>query len=116
MGGRRHARGRQIDVSVTTRSGVTTIRVEEELRNTAAALFAGLVAGGGGGTTGISVGIGMEVLHSLPLAGLLWATIAAGFYTTARVVFGRIFGKRDKELRELADRLEGMVSDSARRS
>jgi hypothetical protein len=110
--GRRRGRGRQIDVSVTSRSGVTTIRVEEELRNTAGALFGGLVGGGGGGTTGISLGIGMEVLHSAPLAGLLWVTIAAGFYTLARTIFGNIAEKREEELRGLAGRLEEQVSEA----
>jgi hypothetical protein len=111
-GGRRRARGRQIDVSVAVRGGVTTIRVEEELRNTAGALFGGLVGGGGGGTTGISVGIGMAAFHSAALAGLLWVTIAGGFYTLARAIYGNIERKRSTELRELTARLEQIVSDA----
>lgn len=110
--GRRRSRGRQIDVSVASRGGLTTIRVEEELRNTAGALFGGLVGGGGGGTTGISIGIGMGALHSAPLAGLIWVTVAGGFYTLARVIFGNIAHKREAELRQLTDRLEQMVTES----
>jgi hypothetical protein len=112
VGGRRHSRGRQIDVSVTTRGGVTTIRVEEELRNVAGALFGGLVAGGGGGTTGITMGVGMGILHSAPLAALLWVAVAGGFYALARTIFGSIVAKRERQLRELADHLTDIVTSA----
>ncbi len=108
---RRNSRGRQIDVSVTSRGGVTTIRVEEELRNVAGALFGGLVGGGAGGTSGISMAIGIGVLHSAPLAGLIWIGAAGGFYTLARTIFGSISGKRERQLRDLARRLEEQVTD-----
>lgn len=109
-GSRRRNQGRQVDVTVVSRRGVTTIRVEEELRNIAGALFGGLVGGGGGGTTGISVGIGMGALHSPAIAGMLWVTVAGGFYVLARTLFGRTAAKREKQLRELVDRLEEQVS------
>lgn len=110
MRGRRRAQGRQIDVSVVARGGVTTIRVEEELRNLAGGLFGGLVGGGGGGSTGIVVGIGMGAFHSAPLAVALWVAVAGGFYTLARTIFGSIAAKRERELRELANRLEEQVT------
>lgn len=113
-GGRHHARGRQIDVSVISRGGVTTIRVEEELRNIAGALFGGLVGGGGGGMTGVAIGIGMGVFNSPPIAGLIWVLIAGGFYTLARTIFGHISAKREKELRELTGRLENQVAEVAK--
>jgi hypothetical protein len=115
-GGRRHSRGRQIDISVISRGGVTTIRVEEELRNVAGALFGGLVGGGGGGTSGISVGIGMGVFHSPEIAGLIWVLIAGGFYTLARTIFGHISAKRERELRELIGRLENQVTEVANKT
>lgn len=110
MGGRRKGQGRHIDVSVVPRGGVTTIRVEEELRNLAGGLFGGLVGGGGGGSTGISLGVGMEVFHSFPVAALLWVAVAGGFYALARTIFGSIATKREGELRGLADRLEEQVT------
>ena len=110
MRGRRRAQGRQIDVSVVPRGGVTTIRVEEELRNLAGGLFGGLVGGGGGGSTGISIGIGLGAFHSAPLAVMLWVAVAGGFYTLARTIFGSIAAKRERELRELANRLEEQVT------
>ncbi len=109
-GGRRRSTGRNIDVSVVTRGGVTTIRVEEELRNLVGALFGGLVGGGGGGTTGATMAIGMGVFHSAPIAGLLWVSVVGGFYTLARTIFGKVSAGRERELRGLADRLEEQVT------
>ena len=103
---RRRSHGRQIDVNIVARGGVTTIRVEEELRNIAGALFGGLVGGGGGGTTGISVGIGMEVFQSFPIAAMIWVGVASSFYLLARTIFGRTTEKREKQLRDLITRLE----------
>jgi hypothetical protein len=112
-GGRRNSRGRQIDVSVASRGGVTTIRVEEELGNLAGALFGGLVGGGGGGTTGISMGIGMSVFHSAPMAAAIWVAVAGGFYMLARTIFGKTSAKREKQIRDLIDRLEEQVAANA---
>ena len=112
QGGRRRNNGRMVNVSVVSRSGATTVRVEEELRNVAGALFGGLVGGGGGGTTGISIGIGMGAFHSAPLAAAIWVTVAAGFYTLARTLFGRLADKREKELRDLTSRLEEQITES----
>lgn len=111
-GGRRRGYGRQIDVNIVPRGGVTTIRVEEELRNLAGGLFGGLVGGGGGGTTGISIGLGMEVFHSVAIAGLIWVAVAASFYTLARTIFSHQSAKREKELASLIDRLEEEVAAS----
>jgi hypothetical protein len=107
--GRRRASGRHVDVSVVTRGGITTIRVEEELRNLAGALFGGIVGGGGGGTTGLTMAIGMGVFHSAPIAGLLWVTVAGGMYTLARTIFGRVSAGRERELSGLVGRLEEEV-------
>lgn len=112
-GGRRNARGRQIDVSIASRGGITTIRVEEELGNLAGGLFGGLVGGGGGGTTGISIGIGMQVFQSPGMAAMLWVAVASGFYMLARTLFARTSAKREKQIRELLDRLEEQVESAA---
>jgi hypothetical protein len=101
-----------VDVTVVARGGVTTIRVEEELRDVAGALIGGLVGGGGGGTTGITVGIGMSQFHSAPIALMLWLGAATGFYLLARTIFGNISEKREKQLKGLADRLESEVTEA----
>jgi hypothetical protein len=112
IGGRRRSSGRHVDVSVVTRGGITTIRVEEELRNLAGALFGGIVGGGGGGTTGVTMAIGMGVFHSAPVAGLLWVTVAGGMYTLARTIFGRMAFGRERQLHELIGRLEEQVQSA----
>ena len=111
-GGRRRHAGRQVNVNVVSRSGVTTIRVEEELRTLAAGVFGGLLGGGGGGTTGISIGIGMGVFHSAAIAAALWVGVAGSFYTLARTVFARMAIKREVHLRELTARLEEQITES----
>lgn len=112
-GGRRHSRGRQIDVSIASRGGVTTIRVEEELRNLAGALFGGLVGGGGGGTTGITFGVGMALFQSPGLAAMAWVAVAGGFYALARSLFARASEKRETQIKELINRLEEEVATAA---
>lgn len=112
QGGRRRNNGRMVNVSVGSRSGATTVRVEEEMRNIAGALFGGLVGGGGGGSTGISIGVGLGVFHSAPVAAAMWFAVAGGFYTLARTIYGRITGNREKQLRELAGRLEQQITES----
>ncbi len=112
QGGRRGNSGRMVNVNVVSRSGATTVRVEEEMRTVAGAVFGGCVGGGGGGSTGVSIGIGMGVFHSAPVAAALWFAVAGGFYTLARTIYGRIIGKREKQLRELAGRLEQQIADS----
>jgi hypothetical protein len=112
VAGRRHARGREIDASVITRGGVTTIRVEEELRNLATPLFIGLCVGGGFGTTGITFGLGMAVFNSPAIAGLLWMATATGFYSLARAIYTRMTAKREKQLRDVIGRLEERVREA----
>jgi hypothetical protein len=55
------------------------------------------------------MGIGMGVFHSAPIAALLWFTVAGGFYTLARTIFGRMSATREHELKGLIDRLEEEV-------
>ncbi len=110
-GGRRESRTRNVDVSVISRGGVTTIRVEEELRNLAAALFAGLMAGGAAGTTGITVGVAMATLGSAGIAGALWVAVAGGFYGLSRAIFTHLARKREAQLRALISRLADQVRD-----
>jgi hypothetical protein len=110
ISGRGRASGRNVDVSVVTRGGLTTIRVEEEMRNLAGALFGGIVGGGGGGTTGATLAIGMGVFHSAPVAAVLWVSVVGGMYTLARTIFGRITTRRERQLRGLIDRLEQEVT------
>ena len=114
MGGRRRGSGRHVDVSVVVRGGATTIRVEEEYRNIAGALFGGIVGGGGGGSTGAVIGGSIAAFHSAPLAVAIWVAVVGGFYTLARTIYVGVVGNRERELKGLSDRLEEMVMATAR--
>jgi len=107
--GRRHAQGRNVDVSIVPRGGVTTIRVEEELRNIAGALLGGIVGGAGGGTSGAVIGGSMAAWHSAPISVGLLACSTSFFYMLARTIYNGIAVKREKELSELIGRLEAQV-------
>jgi hypothetical protein len=109
---RRHQHGRAIDVSVTSRGGLTTIRVEEELRILATSVFAPLVAGGGSATLGLVLPLGLSVFQSMPAAAALWAGTFGGLVVLARTIFGRITSRREDQLRDLAQRLETMVLEA----
>ena len=111
--GRRHQHGRAVDVSVTSRAGLTTIRVEEELRNMATGIFAPIVAGVGAGTAGAVIPAGMAVFQSIPIAAAIWMGGVAGLYALSRAIFGRISLKRELQLRGLVERLETMVMEAA---
>lgn len=112
MRGRRRAQGRQIDVSVVPRGGVTTIRVEEELRNLGGALVGGIVGGGGGGTSGAVIGGSIAAFHSAPIAVGLLACSLGSFFMLARTIFRSIAVKREKQLDELIGRLEDIAQSS----
>jgi hypothetical protein len=110
--GRRHPQGRAIDVSVTSRGGLTTIRVEEELRILATNVFAPIVAAGGSATLGVILPMGLTVFQSIPVATALWAGTFGGLVVLARTIFGRISGRRERQLSDLAQKLETMVLES----
>lgn len=112
QGGRRRNNSRMVNVTITSRSGITTIRVEEELRNVAGGVFGGLVGGGGVGTTGLSIGLGMGHFHSAAIAAALWFGVAGSCYALARKIYGNVAIKRERELKDLAGRLEQQVSES----
>ena len=87
--------------------------MEEQLQSLAGGLFGGLVGGGGGGTTGATIGIGMGIFHSAPITGLIWISVVGGFYTLARTIFGNIVSKRERQLKELTNRLEEQAAGTA---
>lgn len=114
-GGRKHQHGRAIDVSVTSRGGLTTIRVEEELRILATNVFVPLVAGGGSASLGLVLPLGLTVFQSMPVASAIWAGTFGGLVMLSRAIFGRITGKRERQLSDLTQRLEAMVAEAVAR-
>jgi hypothetical protein len=114
-GPRGSQRGRAVDVSVTVRGGITTIRVEEELRNLATSVFAPMVIGLGSASAGLVFPLAIAV-QSAPVAGGIMVATVGALYAGARAVFGRITGKRERQLRQLLDRLESMAGHAVTRT
>jgi len=95
---------RQLEVSVSARNGVTTIRVMERLGNLAGGLFGGIVGGLGGGGLGLWVPL-LTVLKStawLPFLILSWITFV---YLIVRYAYVRVTAKRQAEVAAAASEL-----------
>ncbi|HEX3158709.1 MAG TPA: hypothetical protein VHQ45_09335 [Gemmatimonadaceae bacterium] len=108
----RHAQTRRVHVSVVSRAGLTTIRVEESLTALSTGLFGGLVGGMGGGSGGIAVGVGLGVFGSALTGAGLWMASVLGAYSLARGIFARKSRGRAAELGAMADRLATIATDA----
>lgn len=110
--GGQHAHGREIEVAVASRNGVTTIRIHEKLRALATQIFLGGIAGGGS-TIGTFAAIGGATLLGPvgAVGGLLLGLGAA--YGVARAFFSNRAEKRSAQLRTLLDRLTEHVASTA---
>lgn len=109
----RHALGREIEVTIASRDGQTTISVHEKLRAFATQLFTGFLAGGGSGGAALAAGLGGALLGS-PVAAVVFGVGAfAAAYATARTIFGRTSRRRAEQLRALIDRLSDHVASTA---
>ncbi len=106
------SRRQSLHLSVTPRSGTTTVHVQENNRTLAGRLFGPIMGGAGGGLTGVVAGIGMGVLHS-PLATV---AIELGWLATtygiARTLFVAKSRKRKETLRQLVGELAAQVQDA----
>jgi serine/threonine protein kinase len=102
---------RNMQVSVLSRGGKTTIRVSEHLRRAAGAYFGGIMGGVGGGTAGVWVGIAARA-HNVPLGIGLWIVAIGATYLTARGLFMITSNKRADELRSLAETLAAQARES----
>lgn len=100
---------RKREVVVTPRDGRTTIRVEEDLRQVAGGTFGGSIGGFGGGFGfGVGAPIGAATGSVLTALGLPIAVVGLTFLG-ARAFYGSLVSRRDREVAELAHRLEEEV-------
>jgi hypothetical protein len=100
-----------LGVTVFMRAGKTTIRVSENMKATAGALFGGIMGGVGGGTGGIWIGIGASMGH--PGAGLaMWGATAVAAFFAARGLFGYNSRKKEASLTQLAEALAVQARES----
>ena len=103
-------RRRQLQISIVSRRGRTTIRADERLRPIAGGIFGGVVGGGGGGSSGAAMGLGASVLHSVVAGFALWGVGIGASYLLARHLFQRARGRRDQELRALVTELAEQIT------
>jgi hypothetical protein len=107
-------KNRRLQISIVSRQGRTTIRVDERLGQLAAGLYGGIVGGGGGGSAGLTFGVGMAVFHSVAVCFGLWSGAIAGAYLLARTIFKAQVRSRREELRALAHELADQARDTMR--
>lgn len=104
------ASARLVTVSVTSRDGITTIRVDEKLSMTIGVYFGGVLGGVGGG--GVSLAmlpfflIGMPGL--VPVAAVAWF---GGVYALCRKLYARKAASRRDELLRLRAALVAVVEE-----
>jgi hypothetical protein len=103
-------RRRQLQVSVISRRGRTTVRGEERMRPIAGGIFGGVVGGGGGGSSGVAMSLGPTLLHSVAAGLALWGAGIGASYLLARHLFRRARDKRDRELRALVTQLAEQIT------
>ena len=72
------------------------------------------MGGGGGGTTGVTIGIGMGVFHSAAIAAGLWGAAVVGTYTLARTIFTAQVHSRRATLHALALELAEQARETMR--
>jgi serine/threonine-protein kinase len=103
---------RKASVTISVRSGFTTIRVEEKMGPLAGQLFGGIVGGFGGGFGGGSMGVTLSIFHSFLVTAATTLGIVATAYTAARTLFVRGVRQRSEELKALTERLAESISSS----
>ncbi|HVT40712.1 MAG TPA: serine/threonine-protein kinase, partial [Gemmatimonadaceae bacterium] len=103
-------RKRQLQISIISRRGRTTIRADERMRPIAGGIFGGVVGGAGGGTSGLTMGLGSKLLHSVVAGFALWGVGIGACYLLARHLFRRARDKRDQELRALVTELAKQIT------
>lgn len=101
---------RSLQVSVTSRDGETTIRIEERLHQFASGLFGGTVAGGGVGVgMGVGIPVGMQVLGST-LFAVAFPLGAVGLaWVGCRAIYRAVVARRGRALQDLLERLSEQV-------
>lgn len=103
-----------LQVTVSSRRGVTRIRAEERLHGTAAAAHLGLVVGAGMGVgLGVGFSVGLAVLGSALFATLFPVGAIGGIYAAVRHWMKNFGVKRRRELEMMADRIAGYAGTDA---
>lgn len=104
-----------VEVTVTSRGGQTSIRIEERLHGLAGALFGGIMGGVGGGVGfGVGMGVGIGALGSALFAVTFPAAAISASYLTARGVFSNAVSRRRTALYELLEQTSAAVAGAVK--
>lgn len=111
-GGRGSSQPRRVQIYLTSRNGRTTVRAFEDLKQIAAGMFIGFSLGGGFGIGSGVMGaiMGATKNPALALPALL-GTVSLSF-GIARVLYVRLARRREKELREVIQRVIARAQDT----
>jgi serine/threonine-protein kinase len=106
-----HQPKRNLQASVLSRHGKTTIRVSETLHQIAGGVFGALVGGVGASSLAVWMGVAAK-MHNFALGGWLWAGTLAATYLAARGWFGHGSRKRKAEAESIAEKLAAQARES----
>ena len=97
---------RTIQITVNSRDGHTSVRLEENLTQFAGGLFGGTIAGIGGGVgVGVGLGVGLNVLGSALFATLFPLGVVGLTYMGAREIYRAIVKRRRRAMGELFEQV-----------
>ncbi len=102
---------RNLEITVSIRSGRTRITVQENLSNLIGGVFGGIGGGMGGGGMGPVLGILGGALHMGPVVVLFVPVWLGITYATARYVYRRTTNKKVRQLEDLVNRLALLVQE-----
>ena len=106
------SKNRNLQISILSRHGKTSIRLDERLGQLAGALFGGVMGGVGGGTGGLAFAIGMATFHSVGASLGIWGGAISGAYLLARTIYKAQVRKRLEALGDLAEELANTARDA----
>ncbi|HEY2805836.1 MAG TPA: serine/threonine-protein kinase [Gemmatimonadales bacterium] len=101
--------GRDLQLSISMRGGMTRIGIRENMGPLAGAIFGGMGGGLGGGGMGPIMGIFAGGLHAPLLAAIIAPLWVVSVLSGARTLFHYKSNGRKKELEALIDRLAAMA-------
>jgi len=97
---------RTIQITVNSRDGQTSVRLEENLTQLAGGLFGGTIAGVGGGVgLGVGLGVGINVLGSALFATLFPLGVVGLTYVGSREIYRAIVKRRRRAMGELFEQV-----------
>ena len=103
--------GRQLQISLTSKNGRTTIRAFEDLKHVAGIAALGIMFGGGFSATMAGM-FGIFAIQSPAVGAAAFVGAAATAFGLSRTLYSRSVKRREEELRTTLQRVVLRVQDS----